>query len=139
VDITAHGRTLKRGAQVFPVGGDTIKTTLFGRLKHNDRGPGYLHFHAQTGGDYFEQLTAEKQALRYVKGFPVREWVKKPSARNEALDCLVYSYAGLHRLYQKFDRRSIWDQFERRLQDAQEGKDQKRTKPKRGTSFTTQW
>ena len=139
VDISAQGRTLKRGAQVFPVGGDTVKTTLFGRLKHNERGPGYLHFHAQTGSEYFEQLTAEKQALRYVKGFPVREWVKKPSARNEALDCLVYSYAGLHRLYQKFDRRSIWDQFERRLEQLQEGKPQRRVKAQSSPSFATQW
>jgi phage terminase large subunit GpA-like protein len=139
VDISAQGRTLKRGAQVFPVGGDTVKTTLFGRLKHNERGPGYLHFHAQTGAEYFEQLTAEKQALRYVKGFPVREWVKKPSARNEALDCLVYSYAGLHRLYQKFDRRSIWDQFERRLEQLQEGKPQRRVKAQSSPSFATQW
>jgi hypothetical protein len=51
----------------------------------------------------------------------------------------VYSYAGLHRLYQKFDRRSIWDQFERRLQEAQEGKAQKRVKAQRGSSFATQW
>jgi phage terminase large subunit GpA-like protein len=106
---------LKRGAQVFPVGSDTVKTTLFGRLKHNEIGPGYLHFPAQTGSEYFEQLTAEKQALRYVKGFPVREWVKKPSARNEALDCLVYAYAALNRLYQRYDRRTIWDQLEKRL------------------------
>ena len=118
VDINAQGRTLKRGAQVFPVGGDTIKTTLFGRLKHNERGAGYLHFHAQTGAEYFEQLTAEKQALRYVKGFPVREWVKKPSARNEALDCLVYAYAALNRMYQRYDRRTIWDQLEKRLEGA---------------------
>jgi phage terminase large subunit GpA-like protein len=117
VDINAKGQTLKRGAQVWPVGGDTVKTTLFGRLKHNEPGPGYLHFHAQTGGEYFEQLTAEKQALRYVKGFPVREWVKKPSARNEALDCLVYAYAAVHRMYQRYDRRTIWDQLEKRLQD----------------------
>ena len=141
VDINAHGRTLKRGAQVFPVGGDTIKTTLFGRLKHNDRGPGYLHFHAQTGGDYFEQLTAEKQALRYVKGFPVREWVKKPSARNEALDCLVYAYAAVHRLYQRYDRRTIWDQLETRLQKAADGADKPRLKSGKGRSpsFATQW
>jgi phage terminase large subunit GpA-like protein len=141
VDINAQGRTLKRGAQVFPVGGDTIKTTLFGRLKHNDRGPGYLHFHAQTGGDYFEQLTAEKQALRYVKGFPVREWVKKPSARNEALDCLVYAYAAVHRLYQRYDRRTIWDQLETRLQKAADGADKPRLKSGKGRapSFATQW
>ncbi|MCE2838226.1 MAG: phage terminase large subunit family protein [Cyanobium sp. 49614_E6] len=117
VDINAKGQTLKRGALVFPVGGDTGKTTLFGRLKHNEPGGGYLHFHAQTGEEYFEQLTAEKQALRYVKGFPVREWVKKPSARNEALDCLVYAYAALNRMYQRYDRRTIWDQLEKRLQD----------------------
>jgi len=51
-----------------------------------------------------------------VKGFPVREWVKKPSARNEALDCLVYAYAALNLMYQRYDRRTIWDQLERRLE-----------------------
>jgi phage terminase large subunit GpA-like protein len=122
VDINAKGRVLKRGAAVYPVGSDTVKTTLFGRLKHNEPGPGYLHFHAQTGEEYFQQLTAEKQALRYVKGFPVREWVKKPSARNEALDCLVYAYAALNRMYQRYDRRTIWDQLEKRLEKPGETK-----------------
>jgi phage terminase large subunit GpA-like protein len=141
VDINAQGRTLKRGALVFPVGGDTIKTTLFGRLKHNEPGPGYLHFHAQTGGEYFEQLTAEKQALRYVKGFPVREWVKKPSARNEALDCLVYSYAGLNRLYQRYDRRTIWDQLEKRLEKADEPAPSARLRSRKAATpaFATTW
>jgi len=141
VDINAQGRTLKRGAAVFPVGGDTIKTTLFGRLKHNERGPGYLHFHAQTGAEYFEQLTAEKQALRYVKGFPVREWVKKPSARNEALDCLVYAYAAVHRLYQRYDRRTIWDQLEKRLQngDAEPRKPRLRSGGAGASAFVNSW
>jgi terminase, large subunit len=132
---------LKRGAMVYPVGSDTIKTTLFGRLKHNEPGPGFLHFHAQTGTEYFEQLTAEKQVLRYVKGFPVREWVKKPSARNEALDTLVYSYAALNLLYQRFDRRTIWDQLQRRLK---QGEKPKRKAPLRSkqaptASFTSSW
>jgi phage terminase large subunit GpA-like protein len=39
--------------------------------------------------------------------------MKKSSARNEALDELVYAYSALHRLYQLYDRRTIWDQFER--------------------------
>jgi len=142
VDINAQGRTLKRGAAVFPVGGDTVKTTLFGRLKHNERGPGYLHFHAQTGAEYFEQLTAEKQALRYVKGFPVREWVKKPSARNEALDCLVYAYAALNRMYQRYDRRTMWDQLEKRLEGAGKKKKPLRSKqqtPTGATGFVSNW
>ena len=141
VDINAKGQTLKRGAQVWPVGSDTVKTTLFGRLKHNDLGDGYLHFHAQTGGEYFEQLTAEKQALRYVKGFPVREWVKKPSARNEALDCLVYAYAALNRMYSRYDRRTIWDQLEKRLQngDAKPQKPRLRSGAAAASAFVSNW
>jgi phage terminase large subunit GpA-like protein len=141
VDINAKGRTLKRGAQVFPVGGDTIKTTLFGRLKHNERGAGYLHFHAQTGAEYFEQLTAEKQALRYVKGFPVREWVKKPSARNEALDCLVYAYAAVNLMYQRYDRRTIWDQLEKRLEnvDAKPAAPRLRSGGAGASAFVNSW
>jgi phage terminase large subunit GpA-like protein len=141
VDLNAKGRTLKRGAVVYPVGSDTIKTTLFGRLKHNDPGPGYLHFHAQTGAEYFEQLTAEKQVLRYVKGFPVREWVKKSSARNEALDTLVYAYAGLARLYQRYDRRTIWDQLSQKVEQGEKTKRKAplRSKQAPAASFTSSW
>jgi phage terminase large subunit GpA-like protein len=141
VDVNAAGKTLKRGALVYPVGGDTVKTTLFGRLKHNDPGAGFLHFHMKTTGDYFEQLTAEKQVLRYNRGgFPTREWVKKPSARNEALDCLVYAYAALNLMYQRYDRRTIWDQMERRLT---EGGEPRRKAPLRSTqsasAFVSNW
>ena len=115
VDLNHSGKTLRKGAQVFPVGTDTIKSLLFGRLKHNDKGPGYLHFYPTVGTDYFEELTAEKQILRFKNGYPQRVWVKKSNARNEALDELVYAYSALHRLYQLYDRRTIWDQLERKL------------------------
>jgi phage terminase large subunit GpA-like protein len=115
VDLNHKGQTLRKGAQVFPVGSDAIKSLLFGRLKHNDPGPGYLHFHAKTPLDYFEELTAEKQVMRYKNGYPQRVWVKKSSQPNEALDELVYAYASLHRLYQLYDRRTIWEQLERKL------------------------
>ena len=143
VDINWRGRALKKGAEVFPVGGDTIKNTLFARLRHNDPGPGFLHFHHKLDGSYFDQLTAEKQVVRFVKGFPHREWVKKPSARNEALDCMVYAYAALHRLYQRYDRRTIWDQLEKRAEPAaaeQGGIAPLRSKkPAQGRNFATSW
>lgn len=117
MDVNFRGKTLKNGATVYPVGSDTVKTTLFGRLKHNEVGPGYLHFHMQTTSEYFEQLTAEKQVLRTNRnGFPVREWVLPANKRNEALDCVVYAYAALNLMYQRYDRRTIWDQLEKRLQ-----------------------
>ncbi len=145
VDVNYQGRTLKRGAMVYLVGGDTVKTTLFGRLKHNEQGAGFLHFHMGTTGEYFEQLTAEKQVLRYNRGgFPTREWVKKPSARNEALDCLVYAYAGLNLMYQRFDRRTIWDQLEKRLEGTGKKKKpallgSKQQPPSGATGFVGNW
>ena len=117
VDINYKGQVLKNSAEVYPVGTDTIKSTLFGRMKHNEPGAGYIHFHAEAGQEYFKQLTAEKQVVRYVKGFAIREWKKKAGDRNEALDCFVYSYAALHFLYMRFNRSTIFEQFERAVTD----------------------
>lgn len=137
VDLNANGKTLKKGAQVFPVGSDTIKSLLFGRLKHNDPGPGYLHFYPTVENDYFEELTAEKQIMRFRNGFPERIWVKKSSARNEALDELVYAYAALNRVYQIKDRRTLWDQMEK---PPEERKTRRNAQVKKsGRSFVNQW
>lgn len=142
VDVNYRGKTLKNGAIVYGVGTDTIKSTLFGRLKHNEVGAGYLHFHMKTSVEYFEQLTAEKQVLRSNRnGFPQREWVKKANARNEALDTLVYSYAALNLLYQRYDRRTIWDQLERRLEKPIEAKQrpQLRSQQAAAPAFVNKW
>lgn len=149
VDFNWKGKTLKHGVEVYPVGTDTIKATIFARLKMNDpeNRAGYIHFHAATPRDYFDQLTAEKQITRYVKGFPVREWVKKSGARNEALDCKVYSYAGLHWLYTRYNRKTIWDQFERSLKITEKTDEDKpppaqnkaRIAPKRRGNFISNW
>ena len=137
VDLNANGKTLKKGAQVFPVGSDTIKSLLFGRLKHNDPGPGYLHFYPTVEKDYFEELTAEKQIMRFRNGFPERIWVKKSSARNEALDELVYAYAALNRVYQIKDRRTLWDQMEKAPEERKSRRSGQTRKS--GRSFVNQW
>lgn len=159
IDLNFKGRVLKKGAKVYPVGTDTIKSTIFSRLKHNEAGPGYIHFHDDLNTEYFTQLTSEKLATRYVKGFPVREWVKKAGARNEALDCLVYSYAALQFLYTKYNRKTFFEQFEKQLQikrssaDIKEPKDLvqaslpkeqdkttiKKVSPIKNKSFVTRW
>ena len=141
VDINARGKTLKRGAMVFSIGTDTAKSTLFARLKHNDPGEGYLHFPMEATDEYFQQLTAEKQVMKYTRGgFPVREWVKKPNARNEALDTLVYAYAGLQYLYQRRDRRTIWDQLEKRLEEPEKAPlRSKKAAANTAGSFVSNW
>lgn len=139
VDLNLKGKALKKGAEVFPIGTDTVKSLLFGRLKHNDPGAGYLHFYPTIGTEYFEELTAEKQILRFRNGYPERIWVKKSSQRNEALDELVYAYSSLHRLYQRMDRRTIWDQLERKLDPTPQPKITTPKPSQRKSNFVKQW
>jgi phage terminase large subunit GpA-like protein len=82
----------------YIVGVDAAKEVIMARLRINEPGPGYFHFPAGRDVDYFRQLTSERRINRYPRGRLVREWVKDPGVRNEALDCRVYAYAALHGL-----------------------------------------
>jgi len=143
VDINFSGKALKRGVQLFPVGVDVIKSTLHNKLKDAEPGEGYIHFYPTITHDYFEELTAERQVLRYKHGYQERIWVKKSNARNEALDEMVYAYAAWQRLLQKYDRRTIFEQFERRLNPSEPKKDSKlslnRTNSTKNSNFVSNW
>ena len=143
VDINFSGKALKRGVQLFPVGVDVIKSTLHNRLKDAEPGEGYIHFYPTITHDYFQELTAERQVLRYKHGYQERVWVKKSDARNEALDEMVYAYAAWQRLLQKYDRRTIFDQLEKRLNPKDPQKDSKlslnRTKSTKKSNFVANW
>jgi phage terminase large subunit GpA-like protein len=77
---------------LFPVGVDTAKDMLFGRLRVNEIGASYIHFSDQLPEEYYKQLTAEKIVTRYHRGFKKRMF-QKMRPRNEALDCFVYAIA----------------------------------------------
>ncbi|PCJ17476.1 MAG: terminase [Candidatus Cloacimonadota bacterium] len=80
----------KAKVNLFPVGSDTAKDCIFGRLKLENIGMGYIHFADCLDEEFFMQLTAEKVVTKYHKGRQKREWVKTRK-RNEALDCNVYA------------------------------------------------
>ena len=94
-------RRPSRGAKVrvdvWPIGVDTVKEVVYGRLrKVTEPGPGFLHFDADTDETWFEQLTSETVVYRQVQGRRLRQW--KPRGvgiRQEALDCTVYAYAAM--------------------------------------------
>jgi phage terminase large subunit GpA-like protein len=115
VDINFKGQKLKWGVELYPVGADTIKSTLYARLKLSEPGEGFVHFPASVPNEFFEELTSEKKVTRFVKGFPVTEWVKPPGRRNEALDEAVYARAALEFVFTRHHRKTVWDQLERRL------------------------
>jgi phage terminase large subunit GpA-like protein len=112
-DVNFKNQTIKKGVDLWLIGTDTIKATIYGRLKQPaGEGAGVYHFPLGVTEEYYKQLTAEKQITKYFKGFPRREWIKKDGARNEALDCEVYAYAALQYFYTRVNRNTLWLQLE---------------------------
>lgn len=96
VDVTWRGQRVKRGAKLWPLGVDTAKAEIYGRLRVPEPGPGFVLLSKHLAPEVFEQLTAERLVTRYVKGRTQLAWVKPPGRANEALDCAVYALAGAH-------------------------------------------
>ena len=119
VDVTLSGKSMKNGGEVWMVGTDTAKSLIYSLLDIDEPGAdGYIHFSDQLSEDFYQQLTSEKLARRYIKGFPVNEWVKPKGARNEVLDCTVYAFAAFWLLGLNRWRPSQWRQLEQRIQPA---------------------
>lgn len=114
-DVDWLGNRIKRGVKLWPIGTDTAKAEIYGRLAQATPGAGYVHISRLQPADVFDQLTAERLVTRYVKGRPRLEWVKPPGRRNEALDCAVYALAAAH--YAGVDRwrDGDWSAWERRV------------------------
>lgn len=94
VDVTWRGKTMPRGLKLWQVGVGTIKHLLYGRLRLETVGSGYIHLpKSLSETDEFAQMTAERLVTKYVKGHAKLEWFKPNHVRNEALDCMVYAYA----------------------------------------------
>lgn len=92
------GRPTKSNAMrvnLFPIGTDTAKELIYGRLKIDTPGPSYCHFPLARDDEYFAQLTAEKLVPKFREGRLTRQWVAKRQ-RNEALDMRVYATAALY-------------------------------------------
>lgn len=102
-DKPVVGKPMKKtidNARVFPLGVDSIKQTVAGRLKVDDVDKGgYCRWpeHKSYGDDYFKMITAEELKTRFTRGKKRKEWtpIRK---RNEAFDIRVYNTAALEML-----------------------------------------
>lgn len=135
----------RQRVQLFPAGVDTCKETLFSWLQVEEPGPGYIHFAATMDEEYFKQLTAEKRAIKYVRGRKSVVWVQKRD-RNEALDCYNYCLVALHILNPDLERMA--NKVEPPKEPTEEvptkepkGRDlfKERRKPGRKKSFVKDW
>lgn len=118
VQVNLRGQKIK-GHKLWPVGTDTAKALIYGRMRLAAPGPGYMHLSRQLPPEEFEQLTAERLATRYVKGHAKLEWVKPAGRRNEALDCEVYALAAAYYLGMARWKENDWAKWERAAQTRQ--------------------
>ncbi len=97
-DVFYHGLKIPDGVQLWMVGTDTAKATIYSWLANKAQsGPSVVHFHNQLDDDFYLGLTAEQLITEIDKsGFPKQVW-KKTRERNEPLDCFVYAYAAAQR------------------------------------------
>lgn len=122
IDVRWNGRTYPRGLKLWPIGTDTAKHRIYGRLRLDKPGPGYVHLPRElVSTDEFEQLTAERLATKYIKGHPRLEWIKPNGRRNEALDCAVYAYAAACWLGIESMREPSWARREEKYAPATRG------------------
>ena len=117
-DVNWRGKVLKRGVRLWYVGTDTAKDLLFGRLQVNKPGPGYVHFSSELPASFYPGLTAESRVpVRTARGIEYR-WVNTKRARNEPLDCTVYSLFCTHALGLHTRTAREWERLEAAVQPA---------------------
>lgn len=90
-----------KGGRLFLIGVDGLKNAILNRLA---RGAS-IRFSDTLEPVYFEQLASERKVVRYTRGQPVRRFERKPGARAEALDCLVYAFAARAGVHVSLDAR----------------------------------
>jgi terminase, large subunit len=114
-DVNWRGEKVKRGVKLWPIGTDTAKAEIYGRLRIATPGAGFVLLSKHLPAEVFEQITSERLVTRYIKGRARLEWVLPGGKSNEDLDCAVYALAcamwgGMDRW-----RDADWARLEKRL------------------------
>jgi phage terminase large subunit GpA-like protein len=95
---------------LYIIGTNAMKDTIFGRLKIENPGPGFMHFPRRDGYDheYFEGLTSEVKKPKYKPKSHVKigYFYEKTRDRNEPLDLKVYNIAAFALFNPKMKRRA---------------------------------
>lgn len=92
--VSKPTKTNKAKINLYTVGTEAAKDTIFARFKIEECGPGYCHFPDTYEESYFKMFCAEKRMTKFVSGRKTSYWAKvSENARNEALDLRVYNIA----------------------------------------------
>ena len=92
-EINYRGEYIKRGIQLYKVGVDRAKETLYARSHIESPGAKYLNFPNDLDSNWFEGFCSEVQVTQHKNGRPHVVWEKLAGVRNEPLDTSVYALA----------------------------------------------
>jgi phage terminase large subunit GpA-like protein len=117
VDVSWRGANLKQGVKLWPIGTDTAKHLLYGRMRITKVGPGYVHVpKALAATDEFEQMTAARLMPVVVQGKASMRWITPSGHREEGGDGMVYAYAAACHLGIQTFREASWERREQKYQ-----------------------
>jgi phage terminase large subunit GpA-like protein len=113
IDVSWRGKTQARSLKLWPIGTDTAKHLLYGRMRVTQVGPGYIHTPKGLElTDEYEQMTAARLMPVVVQGRASMRWITPHGHREEGGDCMVYAYAGACHLGIQTYREPGWQRRE---------------------------
>lgn len=95
-EINYRGDRIKRGINLYKVGVDLAKETLYSRSQIEAPGSKYINFPNNLDKDWFTGFCSEVQVTKHRNGQPYVVWEKLSGVRNEPLDVSVYALAAAH-------------------------------------------
>lgn len=117
VDVSWRGANLKQGVKLWPIGTDTAKHLLYGRMRITKVGPGYVHVpKGLAATDEFEQMTAARLLPVVVQGKASMRWITPAGHREEGGDGMVYAYAAACHMGIQTFREVSWERREQKYQ-----------------------
>ena len=116
IDVTWRGKTMPRSLRLWPIGTDTAKHLLYGRMRITQVGPGYVHVpDSLKTTDEFEQMTAARLMPVVVQGKSALRWITPSGKREEGGDAMVYAYAAACHLGIQTYREPSWARREAKV------------------------
>ena len=111
-EINYKGDRIRRGINLYKIGVDVAKETLYGRSQIKTPGAKYMNFPNDLDSDWYEGFCGEVQVTKHRNGQPYMVWEKLAGVRNEPLDTYVYALAAAHLAGVT---RMNWNKIEREL------------------------